>query len=92
MNECVGAIDGFFVRTLMTRKKDCVNNQMAYFTGHYEHYGVNCLGICDVKGRYLFFCRITRKNISRTVVFRRWMSRNFERYASRYILCRWCSI
>jgi len=56
MNECVGAIDGFFVRTLMTRKKDCVNNQMAYFTGHYEHYGVNCLGICDVEGRYLFFC------------------------------------
>ena len=56
INGCVGAIDGFFQRTLMPRKKDCANNQTAYFSGHYEHYGVNCLGICDVEGRYLFFC------------------------------------
>jgi len=30
MNECFGAIGGFFVKTLMPRKKDCANNQMAY--------------------------------------------------------------
>ena len=41
INGCVGAIDGFFQRTLMLRKKDCANNQTAYFSGHYEHYGVN---------------------------------------------------
>jgi len=38
----------------MPRKKDCANNQTAYFSGHYEHYGVNFLGICDVEGRYFF--------------------------------------
>ena len=53
----VGAIDGFFQRTLMPRKKDCANNQTAYayVSGQYEHYGVNCQGIFDVEGRYLFF-------------------------------------
>jgi len=55
INGCVGAIDGFFQRTLMPTKKDCTNNQTAYFSEHYKHYGANCLGICDVGGRYLFF-------------------------------------
>jgi len=40
----------------MSRKKEGANNQTAYFSEHYEHYGVNCLGICDLKGRYLYFC------------------------------------
>jgi len=56
INGCIGAIDSFFQRTLMPTKKDCANNQTAYFSGHYEHYGVNCLGICDVEGRHLFSC------------------------------------
>ena len=59
INGCVGAIDGFlqtiFQRTLMPSKKDCANNQTAYFSGHDKHFGVNCLGICDVEGN-LFFC------------------------------------
>ncbi len=52
----VGAIDYFCQRTLMQREKDCANNQTAYFLGHYEHDCMNCLGICDVEGRFLFFC------------------------------------
>ena len=85
----VGAIDGFFQRTLMPRKKDCANNQTAYayVSGQYEHYGVNCLGICDVKGRYLFFvpnhqekqtthCRLSTLDVTK-----------FERYASQFIRC-----
>ena len=40
INGCVGAIDGFFQRILMPRKKDYANNQTDYFSGHYEHYGV----------------------------------------------------
>jgi len=55
INGCVGVIDDFFQRTLMPRKKDCANNQTAYVSGQYEHYGVNCQGIFDVEGRYLFF-------------------------------------
>ena len=56
INVCVGAVDGFFQRTLIPREKDCANNRTACFSGYYEHYGVNYLGICDVEGRYLFFC------------------------------------
>jgi len=39
INGCLGAIDGFFQRTLVPNKKDCANNQTAYFSGHYEHFG-----------------------------------------------------
>ena len=56
INGCVGAIDGFFQRTIRPSKKCVCGNVVAYFSGHYEHYGVNCLGICDVEGRYLYFC------------------------------------
>jgi len=52
---CVGARDGFFQRPLTPNEKDCDNNQTAYLLGHYEHFGVSCLGICDVKGWYLIF-------------------------------------
>ena len=54
INGCVGAIDGFFQRPLTPNEKDCDNNQTAYFLGHYEHCGVNCLGICDVEGDICF--------------------------------------
>ena len=52
---CVGAFDDFCQRTLLRREKDSANNQTAYFSGHYEHYCVNCLGTCDVEGISLFF-------------------------------------
>jgi len=39
----------------MPSKKDCANNQTAYFSGYNEHFGVNCLVICNVEGRHLFF-------------------------------------
>ena len=73
----------------MPREKDCANNQTAYCSGHYEHCGVNCLGICDVEvleGTYFFVSYHQEKQ--NNVVFQRWMSRNFERNASWYILYR----
>lgn len=38
---CVGALDGFFQRTNKPSKK-AVSNVLAYYSGHYESYGVNC--------------------------------------------------
>ena len=41
INGCVGAIDVFFQRTKRPSKKCVYGNVIAYFSGHYEHYGVN---------------------------------------------------
>ena len=91
INGCVGAIDDLFQRTLMPRKKDCANNQTAYVSGQYEYYGVNFQGICDVKGRYLFF--VPNHQEKQTTHCRlSTLSQHFERCASQYIRCLWWSI
>jgi hypothetical protein len=38
---CVGVFDGFFQRSNKPSKKE-VANVVAYYSGHYESYGVNC--------------------------------------------------
>ena len=88
MNGYVDAIDDFFQRTLTPRKKDCAKNQTAYVSGQYEHYGVNCLGICDVEGRYLFFGVASPRKRNDALSFVNAGCRKiFERYASQYIRC-----
>ena len=47
----VGAVDGFFQPT----KAPSVANVRAYYSGHYESFGLNCQGACDSDLRFLFF-------------------------------------
>ena len=54
MYGCCGAIDGIFIRTMRPRYSD-VKNVRAYYSGHYEHYGINCQGMCDAHLRFLYF-------------------------------------
>jgi hypothetical protein len=52
---CVGAIDGFFQPTKCPTVKDSIGNVRAYFSGHYNRYGLNCQALCDSDLRFMFF-------------------------------------
>ena len=54
MNGCVGAINGFFQKTNCPWKLEVWNTD-AYFSGHYESYGLNCQAACDMRLRFLYF-------------------------------------
>ena len=60
---CVGAIDGFFQSTTCPHRKEVGGNVLAYYSGNYESYGLNCQAACDVNLCFLFFrCRCSREN------------------------------
>lgn len=54
INGCAGALDGFFQKTTAPIVKE-VGNIIAYYSGHYESYGLNCQAMCDSDLRFLFF-------------------------------------
>ena len=54
MQGCVGAIDGFFPVITAPFCKE-VTNVKAYYSGHYECYGLNCQAACDSSLVFLFF-------------------------------------
>jgi hypothetical protein len=64
---CVGALDGFFQRTNRPTKKEA-SNQLAYYSGHYESYGVNCQACVQSDLQFTYFGVIspgsTNDNIS----------------------------
>ena len=69
MNGCCGAIDGLFVKTIRPKYWEA-HNIRAYYSGHYEHYGLNCQGVCDSNLKFLYFGVVspgsTNDNISYT--------------------------
>ena len=54
MSGCIGALDGFFQKTNCPWKTEIYNTD-AYYSGHYESYGLNCQAACDVRLRFLYF-------------------------------------
>ena len=64
---CIGAFDGFFQRSNKPSKKE-VANVLAYYSGHYEAYGVNCQACVQSDLQFNFFGVIspgsTNDNIS----------------------------
>lgn len=54
MQGCVGAIDGYFQRVQAPRQKD-VGNVEAYYSGHYEDYGVNCQACVKSNLSFMYF-------------------------------------
>jgi hypothetical protein len=67
MAGCVGAIDGFFQRTNKPTSKE-VGNVIAYYSGHYESYGLNCQACVRADLQFMYFGVIspgsTNDNIS----------------------------
>jgi len=55
LNGCVGALDGFF-QAINAPWRKIVGNVVAYYSGHYESYGLNCQAACDAKLKFLYFC------------------------------------
>jgi hypothetical protein len=51
---CVGALDGFFRRTNKPTKKE-VSNQISYYSGHYESFGLNCQALVSSDLQFLYF-------------------------------------
>ena len=52
---CVGAIDGFFLPTQCPSKKECYGDQISYYSGHYNSYGLNIQAVCDSKLQFIYF-------------------------------------
>ena len=67
MSGCVGAIDGFFQPTTKPTSKE-VANVLAYYSGHYESYGLNCQACVKADLQFMYFGVIspgsTNDNIS----------------------------
>jgi hypothetical protein len=66
MSGCVGAIDGFFQPTTKPTSKE-VANVLAYYSGHYESYGLNCQPCVKADLQFMYFGVIspsTNDNIS----------------------------
>jgi hypothetical protein len=55
LNGCVGVLDGFLLPTSTPSLEGSNGNVKAYFSGHYQCYGVNVQGICDSKCRFIFW-------------------------------------
>ena len=47
----VGAVDGFFQRTIKPEVANC----QAFFSGHYQSYGLNCQAACDSNLKFIYF-------------------------------------
>jgi hypothetical protein len=51
IDKCIGALDGMLVYTEQPKN---VDNPRAYFSGHYEHMGVNVQAVCDSNLRFIY--------------------------------------
>ena len=70
MNRCIGCIDGFFQATKAPGKKEVNYNQLGYYSGHYESYGLNCQAVCDHELRFTYFGVIGPGSMNDAVAFR----------------------
>ena len=70
-NKCIGCIDSFFQATIAPSKKEVNNNQLAYYSGHYESYGLNCQAVCHRKLRFIYFGVVGPGSMNVAVAFRK---------------------
>jgi hypothetical protein len=53
LDKCVGAVDGFFCRTITPNKDE--GNTRSFYSGHYRHMGLNIQAVCDSDLRFIYF-------------------------------------
>jgi DDE superfamily endonuclease len=53
IKHCVYVVDGYLMRMTTPTKKEA-GNVRSYFSGHYQHYGVNIQAACDHLCRFVF--------------------------------------
>jgi Transposase DDE domain. len=66
---CVGAVDGFFQPIIQPRVDDANGNPLAYMSGHYGMFGLNCQAVCDARERFLFFGVVAPGKTNDSVAF-----------------------
>ena len=67
---CAGVlVDGFLLQTCTLSVHGSNGNVKAYFSGHYQCFGVNVQGICDSKLRFLFLASAAPGRCDDIVVF-----------------------
>lgn len=71
LNGCVGVIDGFLLQTCTPSVSGSNGNVKAFFSGHYQCYGVNIQGICDSKCRFIFLASAAPGGCNDIVAYRR---------------------
>jgi hypothetical protein len=54
ITNCVGAIDGYLL-SINTPSRSEVGNVKAYFSGHYQKYGINVQAVADSNCKFLYF-------------------------------------
>ena len=94
---CVGAIDGWLCTTCQPIDSD-IKDKRAYFSGHYQRFGLNIQAICDSRLRFIYFAVAApgRTNDARAFLkchkLRQWMksiesSKYFIVGDNAYVLC-----
>ena len=72
MAGCVGCLDGFFQRSMRPSKTE-VANDISYYSGHYESYGLNCQACVQCDLQFMYFGVVspgsTNDNISYSQAF-----------------------
>ena len=53
INNCVGVVDGYLLRTATPRRSE-VKNVRSFFSGHYKCYGVNVQAVADHHSRFTY--------------------------------------
>ena len=68
---CVGCIDGFLATTKRPTMKESNNSPRAFYSGHYNTFGLNIQAVCDVRCRFLFFGVVAPGKCGDQVAFER---------------------
>jgi hypothetical protein len=55
LKRCVGAIDRFSQPAICPTKKESEGFPRAYYSGHYQSYGLDCQAMCDASLRFHLF-------------------------------------
>ena len=67
---CVACVEGFLLR-IQTPKSSETGNVKAYFSGHYQAYGINVQAACDSRCRFVEVCVASPGGVNDVVVFRK---------------------
>jgi hypothetical protein len=67
---CVGAIDRFFQPTICPTIKESEGFPPAYYSGHYQSYGLNCQTMCDASLRFHLFTVIAPGQTNDAVTYK----------------------
>ena len=67
---CVACIDGFLLK-VRTPSKNKTGNVKAYFSGHYQTYGINVQAACDSRCRFVYCAPIAPGGANDITAFRK---------------------